>query len=105
MWRLLAGAANRVALTDRSCFQHRLGGPIGATGLARRRFRTNRLPFRAAARQRLPTLDRRVDVPRLEFDQSRLAAGLLSRNQRRARAAKGIENEPATMRRISNRVG
>jgi hypothetical protein len=42
---------------------------------------------------------------RLKFDQSRPTAGLLSRNQRRTRAAKGIYDDTASVRRVPDGVG
>lgn len=52
----------------------------------------------------LPTLDRGIDIERIDLEAIAAPAGLLGGENRRAAAAKGIENDVVTLGRIQDRV-
>ena len=60
---------------------------------------------RAAAGQRLPAADNRIDIGGIELDAVAAPAGALGRNHRRAAAEKAIEHDVAAGRAVEDRTG
>src|ERR1700746_1555366 len=60
---------------------------------------------RAAAGQRLPATDNRIDVESIELQPVATAAGALGGDQGRAAAEKGVEHDVAAGRAVEDRVG
>src|SRR5438105_10682352 len=59
----------------------------------------------AAAGQRLPATDYRIDISGIEFQPIAAPAGALRGDHRRAAAEKGIEHDVAAGRAVEDRVG
>src|SRR5690348_1195197 len=58
-----------------------------------------------AAGQRLPALDRRIDIAAVELHRATAPAGALSGDQRRPAAEKGVEHDVAAGRAVKDCVG
>src|SRR5262249_45129895 len=58
-----------------------------------------------AAGQRLPAVDGRIDITRIELEPAAAPAGALGRDHRRAAAEKGVEHNLAAGRAVEDRVG
>src|SRR5205085_9317745 len=59
----------------------------------------------AAAGQRLPATDYRIDISGIEFQPIAAPAGALGGDYRRAAAEKGVEHDVAAGRAVEDRVG
>ena len=60
---------------------------------------------RRSAAHALPAQERDIDIARIQLDRARVTTGALGRNQDRAAAAEGIQDDALAMTAIANRVG